>query len=82
MLLRGTLRKKGLFFMNERTVTLSMDGILNYFHFDKPKVAKASIDLASLQVQLVRFTYGGSSKGTAVNQRPAPDVDDEIRVYI
>jgi len=71
--------------MNERDVTLSKDGLLNYFHFDKPKVVSGSIDLTSSQVQSVRFTYGGvrsSPKGTPANQRPAPDSDDEIRIYM
>ena len=55
--MRGTLRKKGLIFLNERDVTISREGVLNYYHFDKPGVAKGSIDLASNQVQSVRFVY-------------------------
>ena len=47
MLFRGTLRKKGVFFFNERNVTLTKDGILNYYHFDKPGVVKGTIDLKS-----------------------------------
>jgi len=36
--------------MNERDVTLSKDGLLNYYHFDKPNVVKGTIDLTSPQV--------------------------------
>jgi hypothetical protein len=49
-ILRGVLRKKGLIFLNERDVTINSDGILNYYHFDKPGEAKGSIDLASAHV--------------------------------
>lgn len=45
ILIRGTLRKKGLIFLNERDVTINRDGILNYYHFDKPGVVKGKIDL-------------------------------------
>ena len=47
ILLRGTLRKKGLIFMNERIVTIDSKGILRYYHFDKPGIVKGSIDLTS-----------------------------------
>ena len=46
-MLRGTLRKKGMFFLNERDVTLSRNGVLRYYHFDKPGESKATIDLSS-----------------------------------
>jgi len=45
MLISGVLRKKGLVFLNERHVTVTSDGILNYYHFDKPGEAKGKIDL-------------------------------------
>ena len=51
ILLRGTLRKKGLIFLNERYVTVSQEGTLKYYHFDKPGVCKGCIDLTSMQVQ-------------------------------
>ena len=47
ILLRGTLRKKGLIFMNERIVTIDSKGILRYYHFDKPGIVKGSVDLTS-----------------------------------
>ena len=50
ILLRGTLRKKGLIFLNERYVTVSQEGTLKYYHFDKPGVCKGCIDLTSMQV--------------------------------
>ena len=55
IVLRGQLRKKGLIFNNEREVTLSGDGILNYYHLDKPGQVKGTIDLTSVAVQSVRF---------------------------
>ena len=54
-MLKGVLRKKGLIFMNERTVTIDSQGVMNYFHFDKPGLAKGQIDLTSNQVVCVRF---------------------------
>lgn len=47
ILMRGTLRKKGLIFFNERDVTISQEGILNYYHFDKPGVIMGTVDLTS-----------------------------------
>ena len=47
ILLRGTLRKKGLIFLNERIVTIDSKGILRYYHFDKPGIVKGTIDLTS-----------------------------------
>ena len=47
ILLRGTLRKKGLIFLNERIVTIDSKGILKYFHSDKPGIVKGTIDLTS-----------------------------------
>ena len=85
MLLCGTLRKKGLIFLNERDVTLSRDGILNYYHFDKPGVVKGTVDLTSKQVQSVSFIYAGAHQTTVsgIKQaRPAPNVDDEIRITL
>ena len=47
VLIKGNLRKKGLFFNNERYVTISKAGILRYYHLDKPEIAKGNIDLKS-----------------------------------
>ena len=47
ILMRGTLRKKGLIFLNERIVTIDSKGILRYFHCDKPGIVKGSVDLTS-----------------------------------
>ena len=46
-MIKGNLRKKGLFFNNERYVTISKAGILRYYHLDKPEIAKGNIDLKS-----------------------------------
>lgn len=83
--LRGTLRKKGLIFMNERDVTLNTNGVLQYYHFDKPGVVKGRIDLTSINVQSVRFTYvlvsrEAAKKNPNPQKRPAPDMDDEFRI--
>ena len=47
VLIKGNLRKKGLFFNNERYVTISEAGLLRYYHLDKPDIAKGNIDLKS-----------------------------------
>ena len=47
ILMRGTLRKKGLIFLNERIVTIDSKGILRYFNCDKPGIVKGSVDLTS-----------------------------------
>ena len=47
LLIKGNLRKKGLFFNNERYVTIDEAGILKYYHLDKPEIAKGNIDLKS-----------------------------------
>ena len=47
VLIKGNLRKKGLFFNNERYVTISKAGFLRYYHLDKPNIAKGNIDLKS-----------------------------------
>ena len=78
-----------MIFLNEREVTLSRDGILTYYHFDKPGVAKGSVDLTSTQVQSVRFIYAGGATATRKSQeggqqvrRPTPNIDDEIRIIL
>lgn len=81
LILRGTLRKKGKMFNNERDVTLSSEGIIKYYHFDKPGIVKGLIDLTSRQIQLIRFSYGGHVRGAAPNSRP-PHVDDEFRIQL
>ena len=82
-LITGVLRKKGLIFLNERHVVLNSNGVLSYYHFDKPGEAKGKIDLSSQQVAAVRFHYSGpQNKKLAQGQRPPPDVDDEIRIYL
>lgn len=75
----GILRKKGLFFLNERQVSISRTGVLSYFHFDNLQVSKAVIDLSSVQVQSVRFQYHSTQQK---NNRPAPNIDDEFRIYM
>ena len=41
----GILRKKGLILWNEREVKIDSEGILTYYHFEKPEVPKGNIDL-------------------------------------
>lgn len=62
VLLRGTLRKKGLIFLNERHVTISRTGILSYYSVDNHYEVRDSVDLTSVQVQSVRFQYTGAQK--------------------
>jgi hypothetical protein len=77
ILVQGILRKKGLFLMNERMVKLSTEGVLTYFHLDKPTVAKAAINLDSDLIE-IRFVYAGRPhKGI----RP-PHADDEMRIFV
>lgn len=82
--IRGTLRKKGLIFLNERDCSIDSEGILNYYHFDKPGDAKGIIDLKSAYVALIKFSYAGAKHQTGAkassSQRPTPDVDDEFRI--
>ncbi len=62
-------------------MTLSHDGILNYYHFDKLGEAKGNINLKSANVSLIRFTYANAKQATTVQgQRPVADVDDEFRI--
>lgn len=82
ILLQGTLRKKGLIFLNERSVTISREGILNYYHFDKPGVVKGTLDLTSSQVQSVRFVYAGALPVSSTQPRPAQNTDDEFRIVL
>lgn len=82
ILLRGVLRKKGKIFNNEREVTISQDGILNYYHFDKPGVVQGTVDLASMQVLSVRFIYHGGQSGSGSNQKYVPDIDDQFRILL
>lgn len=42
---KGTLRKKGLILWNEREVKIDDEGILTYYHFEKPDNPKGNIDL-------------------------------------
>ena len=70
-LLRGTLRKKGLIFSNERTVTIDSKGILSYCNLDKQGVIKGTVDLTSSQLQLVRFVYAGDQSAGSTQARPA-----------
>ena len=79
--MRGILRKKGMIFNNERTVTIDEAGALNYYHFDKPDLPKGNIDLKSSIVLSVRLTYCGATNASSSN-RPAPHVDDEIRINL
>ncbi len=65
-MLRGVLRKKGVIFFNERDVTLSHDGILNYYHFDKLGEAKGNINLKSANVSSIRFIYANTKQGATV----------------
>ena len=65
LLLRGILRKKGMIFNNEREVTLSKTGVLNYYHFDKPGEVKGTVDLTSSQVQSIRFVYAGATSASS-----------------
>lgn len=44
---RGMLKKKGLLFYNNRLVTLSMRGMLNYYDPKNISVSKGTIDLNS-----------------------------------
>lgn len=80
--MRGILRKKGIIFYNERTVTINEAGVLSYYHFDKPDLPKASIDLKSSMILAVRLTYSGAQNSSASQNRPAPHVDDEIRISL
>lgn len=48
--MKGTLRKKGKIFLNEREVIITEKGVLNYFYFDEPGIVKGSVDLTSMQV--------------------------------
>lgn len=50
LMLRGTLRKKGMIRRNERDVILQSDGVIKYYHFDKPGVVKGEIDLSSNKI--------------------------------
>jgi hypothetical protein len=54
----GILRKKGLFFLNERLVHLTSKGELLYFDLDKPTVVKERINLTHPNI-VVRFVYTG-----------------------
>ena len=81
-LLRGTLRKKGLIFLNERTVTIDSKGILNYCNLDKQGVIKGTIDMASSQLQSVRFVYAGAQPAGSTQARPAKNIDDEFRITL
>ena len=91
---QGVLRKKGLIFMNEREVRIDSDGILTYYHFDKPGIPHGNIDLKHHMVQSIRIEYAGrrkqvasssnrnSSQAPSTSKRPIPNVDDEIRIYM
>jgi len=77
--------------MNEREVRIDADGILTYYHFDKPGIPHGNIDLKHHSVQAVRFEYAGRKKPDPVSKRnstnlpskrPIPHLDDEIRVYM
>lgn len=74
-LLDGYLRKKGKIFNNEREVKLDTEGRISYYHLDKPGIVKGLIDLKSVQVKEVRFSYAGRRPRNQVD-RPAPHVDD------
>ncbi len=70
-------------------MTINSEGVLNYFHFDKPGEAKGAIDLRSAHVSMVRFTYTGAKQQTASSAassstklRPTPDLDDEFRIIM
>ena len=73
--------------MNERDCSIDSEGILNYYHFDKPGDAKGMIDLKSAYVALVKFSYAGAKSqqmggkaSSSQQSRPTPDVDDEFRI--
>ena len=70
--------------MNERDCSIDSEGILNYYHFDKPGDAKGMIDLKSAYVALIKFSYAGAKQQTGAkaepSHRPTPDVDDEFRI--
>jgi folate-dependent tRNA-U54 methylase TrmFO/GidA len=54
----GILRKKGLFFLNERVVKLNSKGEILYYDLDKPTVVKEKINLRHLNIA-PRFIYAG-----------------------
>ena len=82
--------------MNEREVRIDSDGILTYYHFDKPGIPHGNIDLKHHTVQSIRIEYAGRRKQTAAasnrtsnrsssqiaSKRPIPNIDDEIRIYM
>ena len=82
--------------MNEREVRIDNEGILTYYHFDKPGVPHGNIDLKHHMVQSIRFEYAGRRKQVAStnnrisnrsssqvpSKRPLPNIDDEIRIYM
>ena len=93
----GTLRKKGLILWNEREVKIDAEGILTYYHFEKPDIPKGNIDLKHHTVHQIRILYAGRHKQNApqsnkqanrlssnsgVSKRPIPSIDDEIRIYM
>lgn len=45
--------------MNEREVRIDSEGILTYYHFDKPDIPHGNIDLTHHTVQSVRIEYAG-----------------------
>jgi len=54
----GYLRKKGIFFWNERIVRITSDGILQYFDIEKPGRAKKNIDLKQVSTG-IKINYAG-----------------------
>lgn len=77
--------------MNEREVCIDSEGILTYYHFDKPGIPHGNIDLKHHSVQSIRIEYAGRRKqvtqssnrsSSQLQKRPTPNIDDEIRIYM
>lgn len=68
-ILVGILRKKGLFFLNERLVHLTSKGELPYFDLDKPTLVKQRINLTHPNIA-VKFVYAG--RRMQQGERPCP----------
>lgn len=58
IIMEGYLRKKGIFFWNERLVRITDDGVLSYYDAAKPQQAKKQMNLKHVSTG-VKIVYAG-----------------------
>ena len=66
IIIEGYLRKKGIFFWNERIVKITSDGILSYYDIDKPQQAKKQLNLKHISTG-IKIVYAGRPYPTNSN---------------